>query len=169
MSDSSTDSREPVVKVRALLAAGALLVLAAVLPASAESVPPPGGYAATGSWQLLAEVNAYRRSRGLTPLKVDPRLQQTARAWAERMAGTTTLSHDDPLFSSASHRRLGLRLIAENVGFDLTVAAQHKAFLASPHHRANLEIPSLRVAGVAVVRDRAGHLWSVEDFGAPTT
>ncbi|MCU1673377.1 MAG: SCP-like extracellular, partial [Frankiales bacterium] len=108
-----------------------------------------------------------RRSGGLQPLRLDPRLQQVARAWAERMAATGTLSHDDPLFSRASHDRLGMRLLAENVGFDISVKAQHQAFLASPHHRANLEIPSLRFAGVAVVRDRAGHLWSVEDFGSP--
>jgi uncharacterized protein YkwD len=155
------------VKVRALLVAAAVVLLGAAVPASADS--SPAGYASTGSWQLLAQVNGYRRSKGLVPLTLDPRLQQSARTWAEQMAATGTLSHDEPLFSPASHRRLGLRLLAENVGFDLSVTAQHKAFLASPHHRANLEIASLRVAGIAVVRDRAGHLWTVEDLGSPRT
>jgi uncharacterized protein YkwD len=161
-------------------AAAAVLVLATGAPSRADDTPAeppesaaaapaaaPAGFSPTGSWQLLAEVNSFRRAHGLRPLKVDPRLAATARAWAERMASADRLSHNDALFSGPSHRRLALRAIGENVGFNLSVTAQHKAFLASPHHRANVALASFRVAGVAVVRDKNGYLWSVEDFGTP--
>ena len=163
------------IRIGAAVAALALLSLGAPsqadepAPAPAPSAPPAAapGYVATGSWQLLAEVNATRRQHGLRPLVVDKRLAATARAWAEHLAASGTLAHNDPLFSAASHRRLGIRRLGENVGFDVSVPAQHKAFLASPHHRDNVLLASYRVAGFAVVRDRDGHLWSTEDFGAP--
>ena len=151
-------------------AAGALLlVLAAGAPSQAETspAPPPAGYSATGTWQLLAEVNSYRRSRGLRPLTVDTKLAAAARAWAERMASSGRLAHNDGLFTTASRQRLGMRALGENVGFNMTVPAQHKAFLASSGHRANIVYASFRVAGFAVVRDKRGYLWSVQDFGTP--
>lgn len=163
--------------VRLGAAVAALLVLAVGAPsrAATEPVPAPApapaaapaGYLPTASWQLLAEVNKYRRGHGLRALAVDTRLAAAARTWAERMAASRTLSHNDPLFSASSHTRLAMRMLGENVGFDVSVAAQHRAFLASPHHRANVALASFRVAGFAVVRDRDGHLWSTEDFGTP--
>ena len=162
------------IRIGAAVAALALVTLGAPshadepAPAPAPASAPKPGYVATGSWQLLAEVNATRKQHGLKPLVVDKRLAATARAWAERMATSGTLSHNDPLFSAASHRRLGIKRLGENVGFDISVPAQHKAFLASPHHRDNVLLASYRVAGFAVVRDKDGHLWSTEDFGTPS-
>ncbi len=161
------------IRIGAAVAALALVTLGA--PSHAEDAPAPSstpaaapaGYVATGTWQLLAEVNATRRQHGLQPLVVDKRLAATARAWAEHLAASATLAHNEPLFSAASHRRLGIKRLGENVGFDVSVKAQHKAFLASPRHRDNVLLASYRVAGFAVVRDKAGHLWSTEDFGTP--
>jgi uncharacterized protein YkwD len=151
------------------------LVLGVAAPSRAASTPTPApaptaaptGYLATASWQLLAEVNKDRRSKGLRPLAVDPKLAAAARTWSEHMAAHATLAHNDPLFSRASKTRLGVRSLGENVGFNFSVAAQHRAFMDSPHHRANVELASFRVAGFAVVRDAQGHLWSTEDFGTP--
>jgi uncharacterized protein YkwD len=161
--------------VRAAAAAAVLAVLAVGTPSNAEESPAPApapaaaptGYLPTASWQLLAEVNKYRRAHGLRALTVDSKLAATARSWAERMAASGTLAHNDPLFSPASHKRLAMSRLGENVGFNFSVAAQHKAFLDSPHHRANVVLASYRVAGFAVVRDRNGYLWSTEDFGTP--
>ena len=176
--DASGEAMDAAQKTRIGAAVAALALLALGAPSHADDTPAPtpapappaapAGYVATGSWQLLAEVNATRRQHGLRPLAVDKRLAATARAWAEHLATSGTLAHNDPLFSSASHRRLGLRRLGENVGFDVSVPAQHKAFLASPHHRDNVLLASYRVAGFAVVRDANGHLWSTEDFGSPT-
>lgn len=161
--------------VRTAAAAAALAVCALGAPSHAEGEPAPSpspsaapiGYLPTASWQLLAEVNTYRRARGLRPLAVDSKLAAAARSWAERMAAGNTLAHNEPLFSAASHKRLAMGRLGENVGFNVSVAAQHKAFLDSPHHRANVVLGSYRVAGFAVVRDKNGYLWSTEDFGTP--
>jgi uncharacterized protein YkwD len=161
--------------VRAAAAAATLAVLAVGAPSHAETAPSPSpsptaaptGYLPTASWQLLAEVNKYRRAHGLRALTVDSRLASAARSWAEHMAATGTLAHNDPLFSRSSHTRLSMSRLGENVGFNFSVAAQHKAFMDSPHHRANIVMSSYRVAGFAVVRDKNGYLWSTEDFGTP--
>ena len=165
--------------VRTAAAVAALTVLALGAPSRADGEPAPGpspsasssaaptGYLPNASWQLLAEVNKYRRDRGLRALAVDKKLAAAARSWAERMAAKDTLAHNEPLFSSASHKRLAMSRLGENVGFNFSVAAQHKAFLDSPHHRANVVLASYRVAGFAVVRDKNGYLWSTEDFGTP--
>jgi uncharacterized protein YkwD len=161
--------------VRTAAAAAVVAVLAVSSPSSAEEAPAPAptptaapaGYLPTASWQLLAEVNKYRRQHGLRALTVDKNLAAAARTWAERMAARGTLAHNEPLFSPTSHKRLAMSRLGENVGFNFSVAAQHKAFLDSPHHRANVVLASYRVAGFAVVRDKNGYLWSTEDFGTP--
>ena len=136
-------------------------------PGPAPSVAPQTGYLPIASWQLLAEVNTYRRSKGLVALKVDAGLASAARAWSERMVARNVLSHNDALFTTASRDRLGMRALGENVGYNTSVLAQHRAFMASPGHRMNLDYAAFRSAGFAVVRDSRGWLWTTEDFGTP--
>jgi uncharacterized protein YkwD len=81
------------------------------------------------------------------------------------MAATRRLAHNDSLFSTASRQRLGMAMLGENVGYNFSVMAQHKALLASPGHRRNLEHSGFRSAGFAVVRDARGHLWTTQVFG----
>lgn len=157
----------------AVLAAGAP-TLAATAPATAPAPAPvqtaaPVGYLPVASWQLLAEVNKHRRARGLVALKVDPGLAATARAWSLRMAARNALAHNDAMFSTASRQRLGMRMLGENVGWNYSVAAQHKAFMVSPGHRRNIDHRAFRVAGFAVVRDARGRLWTTEAFGTRTS
>lgn len=157
---------------RAAAAAAALLV-ATGTASYADSTPAPSStstvsYSSVGTWQLLALVNQRRRALGLPTLRLDPRLAAIARRHAEQMASSGVLAHNDALFSTASHQQLAMRVLGENVGWNYSVRAQHAAYLASPGHRANVQQPSFRVAGFAVVKDAQGHVWSTEDFGAPT-
>ena len=162
---------------RLAAAAAAALVLVAGAPSLADSAPAPApapaptaaptGYLPVASWQLLAEVNKHRRARGLVALKVDPALAATARKWSESMASRNLLAHNDAMFTTASRQRLRLRILGENVGWNYSVAAQHRAFMISPGHRRNIDYAAFRVAGVAVVRDSRGRLWATEAFGAP--
>jgi uncharacterized protein YkwD len=158
-------------RVRWVAAAAAAVVTAAVLgggtPAYAAAPTPAPGYSATGTWQLLALVNQHRRAIGLPSLTVDSRLAAIARTHTERMAATGDLRHNDALFTPASHEALGMKALAENVGWNYSVPAQHTAFLKSPGHRANIDGPHYRVAGFAVVRGADGRIWSTEDFGTP--
>lgn len=149
-----------------VLAAGAPSLASTSSPAPAPTVSAaPTGYLPVASWMALAEVNKHRRARGLAPLSVDQRLASTARAWSERMAARQVVSHNDAMFSTASRERLSMRLLGENVGWNTSVLAQHRAFLASPGHRRNVEHTAFRVAGFAVVRDRAGRLRTTQAYG----
>jgi uncharacterized protein YkwD len=136
-------------------------------PAPAPSAAPAPGYSATGTWQLLALVNKHRRAMGMPALTIDSRLAGIARKHTESIAATGVLRHNDALFTSASHRALGMKAFGENVGWNYSVTAQDTAFLKSPGHRANIETRSFRVAGFAVVRGADGRIWSTEDFGTP--
>lgn len=159
--------------LRTAAAAAAIAVLFLAAPSIADEAPAPApvptaapaGYLPTATWQLLAEVNKHRRAKGLVQLTVDRGLANEARLWAERMARSDLLSHNDALFSTTTRSRLSMRLLGENVGVNTGVVAQHKAFLASRGHRVNIEYASFRVAGFAVVRDTDGRIWAVEDFG----
>ena len=133
----------------------------------APSASPAPGYSATGTWQLLALVNKHRRAMGLPALTVDTRLAAIARKHTEQMASSGVLCHNDALFTSASHKSLGMKAFGENVGWNYSVPEQDSAFLHSPLHRANIETGSFRVAGFAVVRGTDGRIWSTEDFGTP--
>lgn len=137
-------------------------------PAPAPTTAPAVGYSASGTWQLLAKVNSHRRAMGLAPLTVNSRLAAAARTWAEHMAASGTLAHNDALFSRASHLSLHMKALGENVGWDYSVTAQDAAFLHSPMHRANVESRTFRSAGFAVVRGADGRIWSTEDFGTPS-
>jgi uncharacterized protein YkwD len=141
---------------------------AGATPAPAPSPVPAVGYSATGTWQLLALVNKHRRAMGMPALVVDNKLAAIARVWTEQMAASGNLRHNDALFTSASHRALGMKAFGENVGWNYSVPAQDTAFLKSPLHRANIETRSFTVAGFAVVRGADGRIWSTEDFGTPS-
>lgn len=150
------------------------LVLGMTATSYAEDIPAPTaapavGYSATGTWQLLAKVNAHRRAMGLTPLKVNSKLAAAARTWTEHMAASGTLAHNDALFSRTSHQTLGMKSLGENVGWNYSVTAQDAAFLHSPLHRANVESKTFRSAGFAVVRGKDGRIWSTQDFGTPSS
>jgi len=157
---------------RLATAAAAALLIASGTASYADDAPAPAPaptvtYSSVGTWQLLALVNQRRHALGLPALKLDPRLAAIARRHAEQMAASGVLEHNDALFSTSSHHQLAMRMLGENVGWNYSVKAQHAAYLASPGHRANIQQPSFRAAGFAVVKDANGHVWSTEDFGTP--
>jgi uncharacterized protein YkwD len=83
------------------------------------------------------------------------------------MVARDVVAHNDALFTRTGRQRVGMRLLGENVGWNYSVLAQHRAFMVSPGHRRNVEYAAFRVAGFAVVRDSRGRLWSTEVFGTP--
>jgi uncharacterized protein YkwD len=114
------------------------LVLAVSIPASA------GDYA--------AEISAYRRAHGLSPVRLDSRLSAVARKQAHAMAASGSISHSAA--GSFSWRVAPLRKsrAAENIaaGF-LTFAETLKQWKESVGHRANLLMPGAKKVGVASV------------------
>ena len=96
---------------------------------------------------VLAEVNLYRTSKGLSTLAADPRLQAIAQAHSQAMAQQGRLSHGgfQQRFDSS-----GARLCVENLAAGTLQPAQVvAAWRRSPEHHRNLLEPRVQAAGVA--------------------
>jgi uncharacterized protein YkwD len=89
--------------------------------------------------QIVGLLNAEREAAGLQPLSVDSHLTHDARAWATTMARSGTFEHESE------------RGFSENIAFGYADAAEvHRAWMASPGHRANRLRPRLTSYGVGV-------------------
>lgn len=89
--------------------------------------------------QIVGLLNAEREAAGLQPLSVDSQLTHDARAWATTMARSGTFEHESE------------RGFSENIAYGYADAAEvHRAWMASPGHRANRLRPGLTSYGVGV-------------------
>jgi uncharacterized protein YkwD len=104
---------------------------------------------------LLRAMNEARQAHGLRPLRIDSRLEGTARRHSSRMLRTDTFAHGA---FEARIRRAGVRArrIGENLAWAVGPLAEAHAivnlWLASPEHRANLLRRGYRTVGVGVLK-----------------
>ena len=140
-------------------------------PATMPSLAAPGESAGAGVRDeraaLAAMVEALRRSRGLSVLRRDPRLDAVALAHARRMKAERTVGHDvgdgDPA-ERLQNAGLSAREAGENVAHAENVLLAHRALWQSPSHRENLEHAEYDAFGVAVLDDADGSVWVAEVF-----
>jgi len=151
---------DPKTKVAAAAAAGHDKA-----PKGSYERAPPGALAERdySNTRLDAErardlVNAYRKEKGLRPLKLQPALTEAARAHSRDLAKWDRISH---FGSDGSNpwdrvRRAGYsaRLAAENVGTgQSTIEEVMKGWQGSPGHNKNLLLPDAEHMGIALVQD----------------
>jgi uncharacterized protein YkwD len=103
-------------------------------------------------------VNAYRKEKGLRPLKLQPNLTEAARAHSRDLAKWDRISHFGSDGSSPWDRvkRAGYnaKLAAENVGTgQASIQEVIKGWKASPGHNKNLLLPDAEHMGIALVQD----------------
>jgi uncharacterized protein YkwD len=103
-------------------------------------------------------VNAYRKEKGLRPLKLQPALTEAARAHSRDLAKWDRISHFGSDGSNPWDRvkRAGYsaKLAAENVGTgQATIEEVMKGWRASPGHNKNLLLPDAEHMGIALVQD----------------
>jgi uncharacterized protein YkwD len=103
-------------------------------------------------------VNAYRRSKGLRPLKLQPALIEAARAHSRDLAKWDRISHFGSDGSNPWDRvkRAGYnaKLAAENVGTgQATIEEVIKGWQASPGHNKNLLLTEAEHMGIALAHD----------------
>ena len=150
--------RPPRPTPRTLGAVGCVAALAAlVAPATpAAAAPTPV------EQQLLERLARARTTHGLKPYRLGGAITSVAREQARRMADSGTLHHNPRLTTEVTRwRHLG-----ENVGKGPDPVTVHRAFMASPAHRANILSRSYTRVGVgAVVRDDS--VWVAEVFKTP--
>ncbi len=117
--------------------------------------------------QLADLINQTRTEKGLPALAVDPRLTDAARKHTELMVENGALSHqfpgEPPLQQRIDEENIPTDLEAENVGWDVNVAAAHQSLIEDPPHLRNILDPECNVVGVAVIR-RGNHVFVTEDF-----
>ena len=109
------------------------------------------GFAAqVAAADYAGEISAYRRTHGLSAVKLDGRLNEVALKQARAMAATGAVSHSAA--GSFSSRMVGLRQskAAENIGAGfLSFAEMLKKWENSTGHRENLLMQGARRVGVA--------------------
>lgn len=129
-------------------------------PAPAPPEPPTARTAAGYADGLVAGVNAERSRHGLAPLRRDACADPYARAHAERMAASGTMTHQD---LNAVVDDCGGGRASENVGHG-AVSAQEmvRLWMASGPHRAVILDPALTTIGSGAVRRADGH-WYVSN------
>jgi uncharacterized protein YkwD len=103
-------------------------------------------------------VNAYRRSKGLRPLQLQPALTEAARAHSRDLAKWDRISHFGSDGSNPWDRvkRAGYnaKLAAENVGTgQASIDEVMKGWQASPGHNKNLLLADAQHMGIALVQD----------------
>jgi len=103
-------------------------------------------------------VNAYRKEKGLRPLKLQPALTEAARAHSQDLAKWDRISHFGSDGSNPWDRvkRTGYnaKLAAENVGTgQASFEEVMKGWRASPGHNKNLLLAEVEHMGIALVQD----------------
>lgn len=88
-------------------------------------------------------VNDERLAAGLAALATDPRADTKAQAWSNELARSGTLRHSR-LQDAMPEEFLKL---GENVGRGPSIETIHRAFMASPSHRANVLDPEFTSVG----------------------
>ena len=111
--------------------------------------------------RMVAVINATRVAHGLRPLRPVVGMMAYARRHARAMANRGSLFHTGNFSVICCWR-----LVAENVGMGGSVTSLHRAFMASPGHRANLLNGSLSQVGIGMVSS-GGRLWVTEVFRRP--
>ena len=146
-------SRRGVLTAAVLGLALATSMLVGAAPASARASAPES--------RMVAAINATRVAHGLRPLRPVAGMMSYARRHARAMANRGGLYHTSNFSVICCWR-----LVAENVGVGGSVAGLHRAFMASPGHRANLLNRSLTQVGIGMVSS-GGRLWVTEVFRRP--
>jgi uncharacterized protein YkwD len=103
-------------------------------------------------------INAYRKTKGLRPLQLQPALTDAARAHSRDLAKWDRISHFGSDGSNPWDRvkRSGYpaRIAAENVGTgQASIEEVMKGWQASPGHNKNLLLPDAQHMGIALVQD----------------
>lgn len=134
--------------VRRRLAVVAAAAFVLVVP-SAEAAGPTRAETA-----LLNEMNRVRIAHGLRPLDLDLQLEDAARSHSREMLRAGSFEHGD-----YGSRLVRFQVRTTQAGENIAWASRPRrlahrivaAWMASPHHRANLLQPSFTRVGVGVI------------------
>jgi hypothetical protein len=138
--DADAHDHEGAAAMRKLIFGLILALGVTVVPAAAhaDTVGDEAGF--------VARINALRTSQGLPAVEVHPTLVAKARAWAQTMSDAGRIWHS----TLSDGITVDWQKLGENVGMGGSVDGLHQAFVASPHHYANLVDTDFRYVGIGV-------------------
>jgi len=143
-----------------------IAALAVALGATA-CLPTGPGDPASGPGVTL-QINEQRGGHGLAGLSDDPQLDALAQVWAEHLAATGGLTHQDLQALLGWDVMAGWQRLSENLfegGGGITNALVVNTWMGSPPHADNVLDGAVNRVGVGVARDGAGNTYVVTDFG----
>ncbi len=105
---------------------------------------------------MVSLINKARTARDRAPLRLNDSLSNYARKHSRTMAAKNRLYHNPYLASWLDD--WSWRILGENVGVGGSVYSLHKAFMASPGHKANNLDRRFKTIGVGIVSS-GGRLW----------
>jgi uncharacterized protein YkwD len=130
---------------------------------------------AAPGWQvrMLEKVNTVRAAAGVAPVRLCPRLQRSATAYAQEMAATNHFGHTDVngtgLMARVNAHGYRSRTLGENLGAgQLSVVQVMRAWRASAPHNATLTYPGFHHVGFGYAPGgsaKYGTYW-VQQFGS---
>jgi uncharacterized protein YkwD len=145
--------------VAALAGAMILALLPATAMAGANDVPRATTQA---EWQVLSEINHYRASRGLAPLRMAQAARVAARERSEEMSSRNYLSHSSPTGRDAAtmlaRRSVSYQAGAENIGrisffgWDSAVKGIMNGWKNSAGHNQSILSNTYNYVGIGVAR-----------------
>ncbi|MGK7931305.1 MAG: CAP domain-containing protein [Microcystaceae cyanobacterium] len=119
--------------------------------------------------EINRQVNQYRLSQQLPPLKMNARISQIARVYSQKMASKqATFSHDGfDQRVKAMQRSIPLRSAAENLAYlkgypDLATTAV-QGWINSPGHQKNM-VGDFNVTGIGIAKNAAGEYYFTQLF-----
>lgn len=105
---------------------------------------------------MASYINSARTNHSRAALSFSEGLSNYARRHSATMAAKNKLYHNSYLASWLSN--WNWRILGENVGVGSTVYGLHRAFMASPGHKANIMDRRFRNVGVGIVSAN-GRIW----------
>lgn len=120
----------------------------------------PDGFDPQAEAQFIQLINAERTSKGVAPLAVAADLTGVAENWSVNMANQGHIFHTADQSTGIGPNWL---LLGENVGVGDDVNTLFAAFVASPHHYANIMDSKFDGIGVGVYW-RDSRLWTTQRY-----
>ena len=110
-------------------------------------------------------MNSDRAANGLPPLAWNNQLGGFAQNWANQMAASVSLTHQN---LAALIGGTGFTTMGENIldgPGNLSAGAMESLWMNSAPHRANILNGAFKAAGVGLAISADGRIWACVDFG----
>jgi uncharacterized protein YkwD len=119
----------------------------------------------SGGSGVIGAHNADRAAAGLAGLCENGQLDGFAQNWANQMAASQSLVHQNigALIGSTNFSTMGENILDGPA--NMSVAEMEAAWMASPPHRANILNGAFTQVGVGIAYSSDGRVWVCVDFG----